>query len=137
MGGWWQTLLGVAAGLLVLWLVLLLVLWWSRPDGTRLRDALRLLPDVLRLLRRLAADRSLPGGVRLRLAALLVYLAVPIDLVPDMIPVLGQVDDAIVVVLALRSVARRAGPEVLARHWPGTPDGLAALHRLAGLDPPG
>src|SRR5215207_5223005 len=129
MGGWWQTLLGVAAGLLVLWLVLLLVLWWSRPDGTRLRDAL--------LLRRLAADRSLPGGVRLRLAALLVYLAVPIDLVPDMIPVLGQVDDAIVVVLALRSVARRAGPEVLARHWPGTPDGLAALHRLAGLDPPG
>jgi uncharacterized membrane protein YkvA (DUF1232 family) len=136
VSGWWQLLLGAAGGLLLLWLVLLLVLWRATPDQARLRDALRLLPDLIRLLRRLAADRSLPRGVRIRLALLLAYLAMPIDLVPDVIPVLGYADDAIITVLALRSVVRRAGPDALARHWPGTPDGLAALHRLAGTSHP-
>jgi len=65
--------------------------------------------------------------------ALLGYLALPFDLVPDVIPVLGWADDAIVVALVLRSVVRRAGPEALARHWPGSPEGLAALRRLARL----
>lgn len=130
---WWQTLLGVAAGLLLLWLVLLLVLWRATPEQTRLRDALRLLPDVIRLLRRLATDPTLPRGVRVRLWLLLAYLALPIDLVPDFIPVLGYADDAIVVAPVLRSVVRRAGPDALARHWPGTPDGLTAVHRLAKL----
>lgn len=130
---WWQVLLGVAAGLLALWLVLLVILWRAAPDRARLGEALRLLPDVLRLLRRLAADRQLPRGVRIRLVLLLAYLASPIDLVPDVIPVLGFTDDAVVVVLALRSVARRAGAEALRRHWPGTPDGLATVERLAGL----
>jgi uncharacterized membrane protein YkvA (DUF1232 family) len=134
--GWWQVLAGVAGGLLVLWLVLLGVLWRATPDQTRLRDALRLLPDLIRLLRRLAADRTLPRGVRIRLALLLGYLALPIDLVPDFIPVLGYADDAVVAALTLRSVVRRAGPDALARHWPGTPDGLASLHRLVGISPP-
>jgi uncharacterized membrane protein YkvA (DUF1232 family) len=79
----------------------------------------------------LARDRSLPGGVRVRLWLLLGYLALPIDLVPDFVPVIGYADDAVAVALALRSVVRRAGPEPLARHWPGTPDGLAAVRRLA------
>ncbi|WP_327434808.1 YkvA family protein [Streptomyces sp. NBC_01236] len=56
-----------------------------------------------------------------------------VDLVPDFIPVLGYADDAIVVAAVLRSVVRHAGPDALARHWPGTPDGLAAVRRLAGL----
>jgi uncharacterized membrane protein YkvA (DUF1232 family) len=64
---------------------------------------------------------------------LLGYLALPIDLVPDFIPVIGYADDAVIVVLALRSVTRRAGPEALERHWPGTPEGLAAIRRLARL----
>ena len=97
------------------------------------REALRLLPDVLRLLPRLAADRSLPRGVRVRLALLLAYLASPIDLVPDFIPVVGYADDAIIVAAVLRSVARRAGVQALERHWPGTRDGFAALCRLTGL----
>jgi uncharacterized membrane protein YkvA (DUF1232 family) len=91
------------------------------------------LPDVLRLLRRLAADKTLPRGVRIRLALLLAYLAIPIDVIPDFIPVLGYADDAVVVAIALRSVTRRAGPEAVERHWPGTPDGLAAIRRLAGI----
>jgi len=132
MPGWAWSLAGVLGGLLVLWLVLVAVLWVTRPDELRLRDLMRLLPDLLRLLHRLAADDSLPRGVRLWLWLLLGYLALPIDFVPDFIPVLGYADDAIVVALVLRSVVRRAGAEAIVRHWPGTPEGLAALQRLTG-----
>lgn len=84
---WWSIPLGVAAGVLTVWLALLGVLWFTRPDATGLRDALRLLPDILRLLKRLAADPTLPRRVRLQLAVLLGYLALPIDLIPDFVPV--------------------------------------------------
>jgi uncharacterized membrane protein YkvA (DUF1232 family) len=94
---------------------------------------LRLLPDLLRLLRRLAGDHGVPRAARVRLWLLLGYLAIPIDLVPDFVPVLGYADDAIVVSLVLRSVVRRAGGPVVRRHWPGSDDGLAALGRLTGL----
>ena len=60
-------------------------------------------------------------------------MAVPIDLVPDFVPVLGYADDAVVVALVLRSVVRRAGAGAVARHWPGTPEGLAALQRATRL----
>jgi len=135
-GSWWQDLLfGIAAGLLLAWLALIVALVIVRPRGGLVREALRLLPDVLRLLPRLAADRSLPRGVRVRLALLLAYLAFPVDLVPDFIPVIGYADDAIIVAAALRSVARQAGIEAVERHWPGTHDGFAALCRLTGLTP--
>ncbi|MET7992625.1 YkvA family protein [Amycolatopsis sp. NPDC005232] len=130
---WWDLVLGVAAGLLLLWLALVAVLVVARPRGDLLREALRLLPDVLRLIRRLAADRELPRGVRVRLGLLLVYLALPIDLIPDFIPVLGYADDAIVVTLVLRSVVRHAGIDAVRAHWPGTEDGFAGLTRLTGL----
>ena len=133
MPDWAWTLVGVLASLLLCWLVLMAVLWATRPDDLRLRELLRLLPDVLRLVHRLAGDGTLPRGVRVRLWLLLGYLALPIDLVPDFVPVLGHADDAIVVVLVLRSVVRRAGAEAVARHWPGTPDGLAALRRASRL----
>jgi uncharacterized membrane protein YkvA (DUF1232 family) len=68
-----------------------------------------------------------------RLWLLLAYLAIPIDLVPDLVPVLGYADDAIIVTLVLRSVVRRAGARVIRRHRPGTDDGFAALARLTGL----
>lgn len=130
---WWDLLIGVTAALLLTWVVLLVALVVVRPRGGLLREALRLLPDVLRLVRRLAADRSLPRGVRVRLWLLMVYLAVPIDLIPDFIPVLGYADDAIVVTAVLRSVVRRAGIDAVRAHWPGTDDGFAAVVRLTGL----
>ncbi|MFP3713475.1 DUF1232 domain-containing protein [Puerhibacterium sp. TATVAM-FAB25] len=133
MPGWVWTVAGALGGLVLLWLLLVAALWAARPDDLRLRELLRLLPDVLRLVRRLAADRALPRGARVRLWLLLGYLALPVDLVPDVVPVLGYADDAIVVVLVLRSVVRRAGADAVARHWPGTPDGLAALRRVARL----
>ena len=125
--------IGVVSGLLLLWLVLIGILWCAKPDAVSVRDALRVLPDLVRLLKRLAADGTLPREVRIRLALLLGYLALPIDLIPDFIPVLGYADDLIIVALVLRSVARRAGSAAIERHWPGTPDGLDAVRRLCRL----
>nr|EJJ00064.1 hypothetical protein JVH1_2081 [Rhodococcus sp. JVH1] len=129
----WPVLIAAAAGLLAVWAVLALVLWRSRPDGTGLGETIRVLPDLLRLLRRLAADPDLPRGVRVRLVLLLAYLAVPIDVIPDFVPVIGYADDVIVIGLTLRSVVRRAGPQVVARHWPGTPEGLETVRRVTCL----
>ena len=130
---WLDLLIGAGTALLLAWLALVVALVLARPRGALLREALRLLPDVLRLIRRLAADPGLPRGVRIRLGAVLVYLALPIDLIPDFIPVLGYADDAIIVTAVLRSVARRAGVSAVRAHWPGTDDGFAALARLTGL----
>ena len=79
-------LLSVAGGLLLLWLLLLAWLWTTRPADLTAREAVRLLSDLVRLIRRLAADRSLPRGIRIRLWLLLAYLLCPVDLVPDVIP---------------------------------------------------
>jgi uncharacterized membrane protein YkvA (DUF1232 family) len=130
----WDIVIGIAAGLALMWLALMVALWSikGRFDMAALRDLLRMLPDLLRLLKRLAADPTVPRGVRIRLWLLLAYLITPIDLVPDFIPIIGYADDALIVAVALRSVIRRAGPEAIRRHWPGTPDGLAAILRLAG-----
>lgn len=136
MPGWLQSALGVVAGLVLLWLVLVLLLWLEQrrhPGRASLVDLLRLAPDVVRLLRRLATDRTVPVGVRIWLGVLLVYLISPIDLIPDFIPVLGYADDALVVAIALRFATRRAGSDAIERHWPGTAAGLAAVLRLAGL----
>lgn len=134
--GWLDVLIALAAALLLTWLVLLVALVIGRPRGPLLAESLRLLPDLLRLLKRVVADPSQPRGVRIRVGLLVAYLALPIDLVPDFIPVLGYADDAIVVVLVLRSVVRRVGIDELRRHWPGTEDGFVALSRLAGLSGP-
>jgi uncharacterized membrane protein YkvA (DUF1232 family) len=133
---WWaQALLGLAGAMLLAWVALVVTLVVVRPERGVLGEALRLLPDLLRLLRRLAADRSLPGGVRIRLGLLLVYLASPIDLIPDFVPVLGYADDAIIAVAVLRATVRRAGLAAVRAHWPGSDDGFAAVCRLAGLTP--
>jgi uncharacterized membrane protein YkvA (DUF1232 family) len=133
---WWQPVVAIVVGLLVVYAALLLLLWrYARrnPETVAVRDALRLLPDLLRLLRRLAGDRSLPRGVRVRLVLLLGYLALPIDLVPDFVPILGYADDVVIVALVLRSVVRRAGNDALHRHWPGSPQGLGVVLQLAGV----
>ncbi len=134
MAWWWQTLINIGAALLLTWIILLIALLAAKPGKAQLTEALRLLPDLLRLLRRLAADQDLPRSVRVRLGLLLAYLAVPFDLIPDFIPVLGYADDAIIVTVVLRSTVRRAGPDAVRRHWPGTDDGFAALARLTGLN---
>lgn len=79
----WNIVLSVMASLLGAWLVLIFVLVAVRPKGGLVQEAMRLLPDVLRLLHRSASDRSLPKVVRIRLWLLFAYMATPIDLIPD------------------------------------------------------
>jgi len=119
----------------VVWLALLLILWLQQRRAGRnvdWRRIVRLVADVVVLLKRLVADPEVPRGTRWWLGGLLVYLLLPIDLVPDVIPVLGYADDAIVVAIALRYALRTAGRPAIERHWPGTPEGLESLLSLAG-----
>ena len=131
-------LIGVAGGIVILWLALVAVLWRIRRrfDLDTLRAGTRILPDLLRLLRRLAADRSLPRKVRALLLLLLAFVIIPIDLIPDFIPVIGYLDDAILLAIVLRFVVRYSGRQAIERHWPGTAEGLAAILRIAGIRDP-
>ena len=91
----------------------------------------RFIPDCLVLMRRLIGDPRVPRRRKLALLALVVYLSIPLDLVPDFIPVVGQLDDVIIAALALRYVLRSGGPDLLAQHWPGPEQSLEAVTRLA------
>ena len=126
--------IGIVVALAFVWTTLIIALVLLRPKGGLLREAMRILPDTIRLLRRLATDRSIGVGVRVRLWLLFAYLANPIDLIPDFVPVLGYADDAIIVAAVLRSVVRRAGPDAIRRNWPGTPEGLSTIWTLARLE---
>jgi uncharacterized membrane protein YkvA (DUF1232 family) len=128
-----RIIIDIAVALLATWLLLVLAMLVVRPRGAFLSEAMRLLPDTLRLLKNLALDREVPRSARIPLWLLLAYLAMPFDVIPDFIPVLGYADDAIIAVMVLRWVVRRAGPDAIRRHWPGTPGGLAALARAAKL----
>ena len=96
----------------------------------RLREIARFLPDCLVLFKRLLGDPRVPRSRRLVLLVVLGYLALPFDLVPDFVPVAGQLDDVLVVALALRVVLRGAGAGLVREHWPGPEVSLQALLRL-------
>ncbi len=128
----WQWLLLAAFGTLILYG---LFIWWLLIAGRR-EDARALagfIPDCLMLFRRLLADQRVPRRRKLVLVAMIAYLVMPFDLVPDFIPVLGYADDAIVIGIVLRSVIRHAGPDVVRQHWPGSNDGLTTLGRLCRI----
>jgi uncharacterized membrane protein YkvA (DUF1232 family) len=118
----------VAAAAVYAAAVLVLVAAGRRTDATALA---RFVPDCVVLVRRLIGDPRVPRETKLMLGALLVYLASPIDLVPDFIPVAGQLDDAIVLVLVLRYLLRRSGPVLVHAHWPGPARSLAVVLRLS------
>jgi uncharacterized membrane protein YkvA (DUF1232 family) len=110
-------------------LVLALVLAGRRGQARALAG---FVPDCAVLFKRLLGDARIPRRRKLPLALLAAYLVSPIDLIPDFIPVAGQLDDAILVGLVLRSVVRSAGPELIHEHWPGPDESLRAVLRLAG-----
>lgn len=137
---WWEPLLAILGGLLLVYAAALLLLYlYARrhPETVSMRSALRLLPDLLRLFRSLLSSSEVRTPVRLLTLGLLVYLILPIDLVPDFIPVLGYADDIIVIAVVLRAVIRRSGIELLTRLWEGDDDGLRVVLRLAGVAQPG
>jgi uncharacterized membrane protein YkvA (DUF1232 family) len=126
------TLVGIAVGLIALWLALILLFWLLRPRGVGTRELIRVVPDIVRLIRWLIADPTTPLDVRLVLVGLIAWILSPIDLIPEFIPVLGPVDDVIVGVVAMRYVRRRVGLERLEARWSGTPEGFALLVRVIG-----
>ena len=128
----WRTLAVVVAGILAVWAILIGLLWMFRPRDVGLGELLRVIPDVVRLVRRLLGDRTVPMGPRVALGVLLVWLTSPIDLIPEFIPILGPLDDVVVAVLVMRYVQRKVGLEELRSRWPGTPDGFALLARIIG-----
>ena len=127
---WWQWLLvslavvvGVYAAF-VAWLVIL-----GRRDDARALATF--IPDCIVLVTRLAREPRVSRPRKLLLVALVGYLALPFDLVPDFIPVAGQLDDAIIVALVLRSFVRSSGEQLIRELWPGPEQSLALILRLA------
>jgi uncharacterized membrane protein YkvA (DUF1232 family) len=129
-----NTVLAIVVAVVAVWALLLVLFWALRPKGVPVREVLRLIPDVLRLLRSVIADRSAPLDVRIVLVGLLAWIVSPIDLIPEFIPVLGPLDDVVVAVVAMRYVRRRVGVDDLRRRWTGTDDGFALLLRIIGSD---
>ena len=127
---WWQLLLvslavvlGVYAAF-VAWLVVL-----GRRDDARALATF--IPDCIVLVTRLAREPRVSRRRKLLLVALIGYLALPFDLVPDFIPVAGQLDDAIIVALVLRSFVRSTGEQLIRELWPGPEQSLVLILRLA------
>jgi uncharacterized membrane protein YkvA (DUF1232 family) len=108
--------------------VLVLVLAGRRTDARALAG---FIPDCIVLVRRLLGDERVPRSRKLLLGALLAYLVMPFDFVPDFIPVAGQLDDAIVTALVLRAVLRSGGDALLREHWPGPERSRELVARLA------
>jgi uncharacterized membrane protein YkvA (DUF1232 family) len=124
-------LLIVAACILLVYAAFVLALIVAG-RGQDVRDMARFVPDCVVLVRRLLRDPRVPRRYKLLLGALVGYLAFPIDLVPDFIPVAGHIDDALAVVLVLRAVLRASGRELLREHWPGPASSLAFVLRFVG-----
>ncbi len=90
-------------------------------------------PDCVVLFQRLLGDSRLPRRYKAIVVALLGYLALPFDVIPDFIPVGGQLYDAVVVALTLRAILRGAGLEMIEEHWPGPRSSLSVILKLADL----
>ena len=119
------------AGALAVYLlaVLALVVAGRRTDA---RALVGFVPDCAVLLTRLLRDPRVPRRSKVLVAALIPYLALPFDLIPDFIPVAGQLDDAVLVAFVLRRVVRRSGPELVRELWPGPESSLRIVLRVAG-----
>ena len=127
-GGAWQ---GLGAGVVLacyLALIAALIAVGRRGDA---RAVAAFIPDCLVLFRGLLRDPRVSRGRKMLLLGLIGYLALPFDLVPDFVPVAGQLDDAIVVVLVLRWVLRAEGPQLVRDHWRGPEQTLGVILRLA------
>jgi len=129
--------IALVAGLVALWVALLIVLWLLRPKDVPARELVAVVPDALRLIRDLITDRGVALDVRAVLVGLLIWILSPIDLIPEFVPVLGPLDDVIVAIVAMRYVRRRLGVEEISRRWPGSANGLAVLAGVIGPGNPG
>jgi uncharacterized membrane protein YkvA (DUF1232 family) len=123
----WLVWIGVAAAL---WVLAILALY---AVGRRYaaRELATLLPNLVRMCRTLLRDPRVPRSSKLLVGFAVVWFVSPIDLVPEFIPVLGPLDDAVLAALVLRHLVKRAGPAVVAEAWPGEPATLERMLRLS------
>ena len=128
----WLTWLLVAAGLMVASWAVLVVLAGRLPPGP-LRELARFIPDCLTTVGRLRRDPRVPRRAKVAVVLAGLWVASPIDLLPEFLPVIGPLDDVVVVALALRYAARQVPRQVLLDAWPGDP---RLLERLLGPSPP-
>jgi uncharacterized membrane protein YkvA (DUF1232 family) len=133
VSSWYWLLAGVAVALAVYVVFVAVLIIVGRRDTAR--AVARFVPDCIVLFRRLLADPRVPRRKKLVLAALIPYLALPFDLVPDFIPIAGYLDDAIIVAFVLRHVLRGSDRELIEQHWPGPKKSLTLILRLAGYAP--
>jgi len=121
----------VVGGVLILYVafVVALVVLGRREHA---RAVAGFIPDCAVLFQRLLRDERVPFRQKLLVGALIPYLLLPFDLIPDFIPVVGQLDDAILVAFVLRRIVRRAGPQIIEQHWPGPRTSLDLELRVAG-----
>jgi uncharacterized membrane protein YkvA (DUF1232 family) len=124
----WLTGLAVAVVLAVAGWALLLVLARRLPPGP-LRELARFIPDCVTTVRRLRRDPRVPRRAKVAVVVAALWLASPIDLIPEFLPLIGPLDDVIVVALALRYAGRQVPRQVLLDAWPGQP---SVLERLLG-----
>jgi len=120
------TAIGVGLAVWIAFIVVLVLLG----RRTLARELATLVPNLTRLFAGLVRDPRVPIRAKVVLSLTALYLASPIDLIPDFVPIAGSLDDAIVAAFALRFVARAASPEIVAEHWPGDP---ATLRRILWL----
>jgi uncharacterized membrane protein YkvA (DUF1232 family) len=130
---WPWGLLLIALGLYVVGIATLIAAG-RREDARALAG---FVPDCAILVSRLARDKRVSRPRRLALFVVLGYLAFPLDLVPDFLPGIGQLDDAVVLGLALRILVRGGGSELVREAWPGPEASLTLVLRAAGLEPNG
>ncbi len=133
MNLWYWLLASAGAALAVYLIFVLTLIIVGRKDTAR--AVARFVPDCIVLFRRLLADPRVPRRKKLILAALIPYLALPFDLVPDFIPVAGYLDDAVIVAFVLRYVLSGSDQELIEGHWPGPRESLRLILRLAGYKP--
>jgi uncharacterized membrane protein YkvA (DUF1232 family) len=107
---------------------------WKSRDRSWAKEAVALLPDLGRLLRSLVGDPRVPLRAKVVAGAAAAYVTWPLDLVPDFIPMVGGVDDLVVVVVAIRHLVATAGYDLVRELWTGTDDGFTMLIVLAGVE---
>jgi uncharacterized membrane protein YkvA (DUF1232 family) len=124
----WLIAVGIAGGVLILSWAVLVLLARRLPPGL-LKDLAAFLPDCVTTARRLRADPRVPRRAKVAVGVAALWVLSPIDLIPEFLPVIGPLDDVVVVALALRYVARSVPREVLLEAWPGS---LRLLEKMLG-----
>lgn len=109
------------------------------PDGRSLQarrlmaDAVFMMPNIVKLVARLLKDPRVPRRAKITLGLAAAYVASPIDLIPEIVPVIGWADDVLILMFAIDSLIERAGEEVVSEHWDGPGDLLSLVRDVVAL----